>query len=417
VVDDWLELFVIALLWGFSLARLAARRSSPRHRTVTFILLCIAVSSTVNQADVTGYVDRMTGVPDVSVLIKNLVVVPASAASVRLSGMLGPAPEARSPLRRLAYLVLVATAAGMTILFCLVPRDAAPGDFTNMQSASPLTVGYGLLSQASMAIGLLCAVPLFWRSGRQSASGPLRTGLRLLSIGAATAIGYVIGRMLFVVSHALRLHAIEGPVYIAVSRTVFFAAMLMIVAGAAIPTLSATRRRLIRYAALHRLRPLWNVLRAAAPEAVLGPPPTRVAELFSWGTVDLRLYRRVIEIRDIQWLLRGRVGDDVVPWARAVATAEGLDQEQTAALAEARVIHVGLASATLARRTADAPQTPPPCGVPNLDTEARTLLLTNRFFRSGRAARLTSSDQPHSAAVGTPKATDLGNRADHSASR
>jgi hypothetical protein len=95
------------------------------------------------------------------------------------------------------------------------------------------------------------------------------------------------------------------------------------------------RADLRAYRAMVVLRPLWTAMRDAFPEMILFAPRRAVLELADAGTDDvrLRLYRRVIEIRDGMLGLRGHLpgsagfsdepgeGDRAVVEARAIAVA------------------------------------------------------------------------------------------------
>jgi hypothetical protein len=77
--------------------------------------------------------------------------------------------------------------------------------------------------------------------------------------------------------------------------------LLLFAAGALLPALGGLWRWSANYLALQRLRPLWLASVAAAPQVVLGDPPSRLRDLFTVRGVDLRLYRRIIEIKDARW--------------------------------------------------------------------------------------------------------------------
>jgi hypothetical protein len=97
--------------------------------------------------------------------------------------------------------------------------------------------------------------------------------------------------------------ALNGPGAESATRSLLAAMLLLFAAGAALPALGGLQRWLAHYLALQRLRPLWASLVASVPHVVLGDPPGRVADLLTVRGVDLRLYRRIIEIRDAQWEL------------------------------------------------------------------------------------------------------------------
>ncbi|MEV6304755.1 DUF6545 domain-containing protein [Actinoplanes sp. NPDC051861] len=91
-----------------------------------------------------------------------------------------------------------------------------------------------------------------------------------------------------------------------------------------------TRRRVRTVLAAYRmlivLRPLWSAMRSAFPEVVLWRPARSAVELRGVAGVRLRLYRRVIEIRDGMLALRdhlpaGTAPEGAAAEARAIAAA------------------------------------------------------------------------------------------------
>lgn len=323
-VADTLEILVLAAFWAFTVWRFATPQS-PRGRAVRLIVLLVAVSFTLNRREISFGTDRLLHVADVSVPLKNLTAVAASAAMVRLTGLMpGPLAE-RARLRRWAYALLVACAAAMAVLFALVPRSPARGDFVAELAGTPLVTAYSVLTQLGLFVGVACALALFHPAAGRAEPGPLRTGLRLLTAGAVVGLLFMLNRVLFQVSNALGSDAMNGSAATSVSRSLLAAMLLLFAAGAALPALGGLRRWAAHYVALQRLRPLWVSLVASVPHVVLGDPPGRLADLLAVHNVDLRLYRRIIEIRDAQWLL------GVAPQEPQAAEA-GLDEQVRALL-------------------------------------------------------------------------------------
>jgi hypothetical protein len=72
---------------------------------------------------------------------------------------------------------------------------------------------------------------------------------------------------------------------------------------------------------------------------VLGDPPSRLADLLTVRGVDLRLYRRIIEIRDAQWELGLAAPASAAASAGASAPADAtLDEQARLLLREGRVV-------------------------------------------------------------------------------
>ncbi|GAA4253196.1 hypothetical protein GCM10022255_053100 [Dactylosporangium darangshiense] len=326
---DTLEFLVLAAFWAFTIWRFATPQT-PRGRAVRLVALLVTLSFTVNRREISFATDRLLQVADVSVPLKNLATVAASAAMVHLTGLL-PGPAADRPrLRRLAYALLAAAGSAMVVLFVLVPRDPARGDFVAERAGTPLVTAYSVLTQFGLFVGLACCLVLFHPAAGRAGRGSLRLGLRLLTAGAVVGLLFMANRVAFQVSNALGSDALNGQAAESASRSLLAAMLLLFAAGAALPALGGLRRWAGRYAALQRLRPLWASLVSSVPHVVLGDPPGRLTDVLALRSVDLRLYRRIIEIRDAQWEL-GLV-------AHAPSTEATLDEQARALLREGSVV-------------------------------------------------------------------------------
>jgi hypothetical protein len=299
---DTLEFLVLGAFWAFTVWRFATPQP-PRGRAIRLVALLVALSFTFNRREISFATDRLLHVADVSVPLKNLATVAASAAMVHLTGLM-PGPVAERPrLRRWAYALLAAAGVAMAVLFVLVPRSPARGDFVAEHAGTPLVTAYGALTQFGLSVGLACCLALFHPAAGRAERGTMRVGLRLLTAGAVVGLLFMLNRVAFQVSNAMGSDALNGPGAESATRSLLAAMLLLFAAGAALPALGGLQRWLAHYLALQRLRPLWAALVTSVPHVVLGDPPGRVADLLTVRGVDLRLYRRIIEIRDAQWEL------------------------------------------------------------------------------------------------------------------
>src|SRR6185503_13449998 len=78
------------------------------------------------------------------------------------------------------------------------------------------------------------------------------------------------------------------------------------------------------YAAHDHLYPLLSALIAVTPGLALAPPGNRIWDRLRMRDMDMRLYRRVIEIRDARLELRYLFAPSVVAASRALAPDRGL---------------------------------------------------------------------------------------------
>jgi hypothetical protein len=80
--------------------------------------------------------------------------------------------------------------------------------------------------------------------------------------------------------------------------------IIICVVGTAVPAGGKLRSVIRAYHSLWALRPLWKVMRKTFPDVILFPRRRALLELAGVDEVQLRLYRRVIEIRDGMLTLR-----------------------------------------------------------------------------------------------------------------
>ncbi|MFD0575348.1 hypothetical protein [Dactylosporangium darangshiense] len=227
---DTLEFLVLAAFWAFTIWRFATPQT-PRGRAVRLVALLVTLSFTVNRREISFATDRLLQVADVSVPLKNLATVAASAAMVHLTGLL-PGPAADRPrLRRLAYALLAAAGSAMVVLFVLVPRDPARGDFVAERAGTPLVTAYSVLTQFGLFVGLACCLVLFHPAAGRAGRGSLRLGLRLLTAGAVVGLLFMANRVAFQVSNALGSDALNGQAAESASRSLLAAMLLLFAAG------------------------------------------------------------------------------------------------------------------------------------------------------------------------------------------
>lgn len=363
---DVLEISVLVAFWAFTIWRFVTPQTA-RGKAVRLVVLLATLSFTFNRREISYATDQVLHVADISVPLKNLATVAASAGMIHIVALLSTDPARWAWLRRAAYALLSVTAAAMCVLFLLIPRSPARYDFVYERAGTPLVTAYAVLTQLGLTVGLICALVLFRPTGRAVAPGPLRTGMWLLTAAAVVGLLFMANRVVYQISHAEGSTALDGTGAQMVSRLLLALMLLLFAAGGALPALGGLRRWTSRYVALQRLRPLWLDLSRAAPGVVLGDPPGRLGELLALRSVELRLYRRVIEIRDAQWLLAGRAGDgddDVAALRAAVSTGR---------------------RAPTAPPALGPPGASQSAGGPDVDAEVRALLGLARRYRDAAA--------------------------------
>jgi hypothetical protein len=141
----------------------------------------------------------------------------------------------------------------------------------------------------------------------------------------------------------------------AVLRPVFdglrAAGVILALAGAVVPATGWIRSVAGAYRSLRAVRPLWQAMRQAFPDVILFPPRRALLERFGVDDVHLRLYRRVIEIRDGMLVLRDHLPADAGTEVAAYLDTRAPGHPDRAALAEACCIELALHRLRSGRRS------------------------------------------------------------------
>ncbi|MCP2327502.1 hypothetical protein HDA40_006009 [Hamadaea flava] len=302
------DLAVLALLWSVGLVRLVRRRPSAHHRVMTFSLLAISLAATAHEPVIAYAVDSATGVADLAALVRTLSGVAAVASVwVFASAVTGPA-QPRPYWRPRLYLVTATVMAGLTLLFLVSTRPPGPGTFTDDRAGQLSVALYATLSYVAYAAGAGRGAALFWTQARRSGRTLLRTGLFVLCAAASLFLGFVAFRLLCL---AGELAGQRTPGWLgAAGQGELMLGFLLVAVGCGLPGIAVAGDYIADYAALNRLHHLWHTLQRAVPGFVLGRTPSRLGDHVNPFNVRMRLYRRVIEIRDAQWSLGAPVDDD-----------------------------------------------------------------------------------------------------------
>ncbi len=327
----------------------AYRQAPPEQRpaVLPICLACVtAAPAFLFLAPVVGVnVDRLTGVPNLSVLLVYCFGVAFVAANqaMLLYWRHPPARAWRATRQVVAASALVLAA--LVALFALgSPDEEHHGDFPAAFADSPYLAELLVLYHVTYLAGMLNVVRLCWLWADETPGDRpwLRRGLRLNAVGVLMASAYA----------AIVLVAVVGSWFgaeldawsVAAPRTLTLAVPVVVV-GASIaawgPRLSHRWERVARgLDAVRdhvRLRPLWRALRVVDP--TMRHVPATPRERFD---PEHRLFWRVIEIND--WLHRLRAGrDPVVADAVERRAAElGLAEDEVWAATEAARIKAAL---------------------------------------------------------------------------
>ncbi len=391
-VVDGMVVVVASLFWAATVYKVVELRKhpAPAQRSLTLTVASLAVAATFLVPVVHVLVGRVSGVANIAEPIaRTAVLVAACGGQVLLLRL--TAPDGRSGVavaRRSTGVVAVVVA--LWVFFFLAPVEAPTLRFTSRFGAQPLVVAY-----LALALGYLAWALVDIRRGcrrySREASGFLAVGLRLIGTGCLVGLAYIAVKGVALVGLAGG-SPIPVEVESTVGRSLAVLAGTLVVIGSTLPATGPLGRSWVSwftaYRAHRQLYPLWADLVSVTPGIALDPAGSRLGDALRWRDLDVRVYRRVIEIRDGRLALRpyldAAVGEQVR--SAAAAAAAGAGPREAAAASEASLLLAAVASALAHRPPEVLADGRGPVGE-NLADELGWLTLVARHYR--RAARAT----------------------------
>ena len=306
------------------------------RRSVRWVFGGLAVSLTALTPAGHVVIRALTGVGEMPRLVGHAGMLFAIWSALRFLSHLNGAEAGFRWLSRW----MAAMFAVMCVFFVLAP---------NLLPASPWALEHYLAYAAAQIPPLVGVIVLFRRYARMVDGPALRTGLWLIVAGTAGAMLYLVNNT--VMAASARFGFAYPPGRDVLAATILPAvSQVLVLLGIVLPALAGwvSRFRLYR-----RLSPLWTVLYRADPAIALDPPG-----VLALGKLKLRLYRRVIEIRDGLLALQPYRDPGVAVTARERAQQAGLRGTRLEAEVEATVV-----AAALHARAAGATPVEPEVGV------------------------------------------------------
>ena len=286
-MTDLIQTVLLYLCWIVVVVRISALRSR-NQRPLWFALLLLAVGITMLQRDTNAAIESVTGDPNAQYLLSSLSAVgvaatlltfAARAAEVRISALL------RWMSCGLTVLVMVTS----FVIFTAERGVARPHFFPVPGTISVLDV-YWAVYLGYQGIATAATLVLLARAFGRVRSWLVRTPELLLVIGSVGFLVFIGSRFVAVFSDSPGAVAfgtyVSSPHTIGVSLGCSIAAFVPFFLG-----LSAWR-------SANALYPLWKALVTAVPHIALYPPRARLVDALRPQNSQLRLHRRLVEIRD-----------------------------------------------------------------------------------------------------------------------
>ncbi|RSM40007.1 hypothetical protein DMA12_28215 [Amycolatopsis balhimycina DSM 5908] len=302
------------------------------RRSVRWVFGGLAVSLTALTPAGHAVIKELTGAVDLPRLVGHAGVLFAAWAAQRCLAHLNGTPAG---FRRQSWWI-----AGMFVVMCVF-FALTP----NLMPQSPWVMEYCFAYAAAQIPAFAGVIVLCLRYARIAGDPALRTGLWLVVAGTAAAMLYLVNKTILAASPRWDFDYPLGREFL-VGKILPMVAHVLVLSGVALPAVAGW---LSRYRLYRRLSPLWTDLYRADPEIALDPPGA-----VALGNLKLRLYRRVIEIRDGLLALHPYRDPMVAVAARRGAQRAGLAGRSLEAEVEAAVV----AEALLARARGAAPREP-----------------------------------------------------------
>lgn len=289
---------VLLVLWGVTVVRVPTLWRDQRQRMLWAAILMLALART------TAYqpVDDRLGVP----LLPHVFGVLAAYFLLRVVALATGRGGARwQPALAVAVLVALAVLAAVA-----GGIDTRPERIARHLGAAH--VAYWVILEAYLGAVLITASILFASVARQAPPRLPRLGLWAMAAGTALVALYATAKTALIVAHGAGM-PVDFTRFEPVARVFQGTGLLLVLLGLLVPVTRRIRSAVRAYRSLLVLRPLWTAMRDAFPEVILFSPRRAVIELAGVDDVHLRLYRRVIEIRDGMLALRGFLPPDYTP--------------------------------------------------------------------------------------------------------
>jgi hypothetical protein len=301
-----ISVVAVTVLWMVVLAQFPSQRNAPIRRAVWHTMLLLAAIGTLDVPAIGARLDSAVGLPNAADVAQHVLAIATATLGRHCAEQVIGTPPPRTRWSAAAQTALpAATVAALLVLFALSPARTHPTDaalytdFPMQFAAHPGVIAYWLIFAAYLSTTFALIARLAWRYGRRAGRSPLGHGLLLLAAGMVAGLCYLGYGTAVVAARAAGVQGSFISTAPGVIQGLFGALIALVAVGCGLP---ATRhwapvRQAALYRSLRRLYPLWAGLCQAVPGIALDPVPAW-ADRLDPRDLRMRLYRRVIEIRD-----------------------------------------------------------------------------------------------------------------------
>lgn len=348
-MTDLIHSVLLYPCWTVVVFRFSALRSK-NQRPLWLALLMLALGMTMLQRPVGAQVERITGVPRIEDFLSSLMAIGVATTlltfAVRACRRDGWAP---APFSRVRAVFCGLTVATMLTTFSIVTSRKIPVRARFLPIPGMVTAHslyWAAYLTYMIAVSVATTVLLF-RVLAEAKSWQLRIPLAFLAVAVGTFIIFLISRVIALFTYS------SSPIlfgaYISSGHTVGVAVGCSIAAFVPLLQGLSTRRD------VDKLYPLWKELCTELPHIALYPPRSRLIDALSPLNSQLRLHRRLIEIRDGLLIMRDWALPDDLDQIRSVIAPAALPSDRVEAIVVACWLKVALAARQAGLPGADKP--------------------------------------------------------------
>lgn len=370
--------------WTAATAKLPAlRHPDPASRMFGWFLIILSLGLSLRLPSVTAQISRYSGVPHLAWLLGAYLFL---AACLAVHGFLllleRSVPHARRAIHRRG-LALAATYGVMALLFSAVPTDHQRGDFLDVATADQAAAACVLVYLAVLGSGMGWMAHVLWRHATRAAEPALRAGLTLMELSIGLGLVAILLLTGWITIRPLQDLSLSWDPRLA-CRAIGSSAIACYMLGVTLPAwLPPLTRSVGRYRTHRRLYRLWRTLTRTNRQIPVLLGRARPADILHVGDLDLRLYRRVIEIRYGLLALRRYRDPYRFGIMRRRHRTEFRDSTDCDAVAEALALAVALRATADGRVASDStpPMSVPAPGGADPESDAAFLLRVARSWR------------------------------------
>jgi hypothetical protein len=276
-----------------------------QKRPLCLALLLFGVGAVFDTSPIFGDFDRAVGVTNLSDFLAHaLGLIGVYFLMTALDGLVASRSDEASLTsgRWLTFSLPIAVAAS-AVLFFVTPMPVETASFTAYYGDRATIVAFWSIS---VAFPVLCLIRLARTIATHwsSRSPTLRYGLRVASLGVALGFAYA-GLKLAELVEAGRGHDLAAQVH-TLDRVLLGLGLLLIAAGLALPSLAGLRHSYELRRSLRKLDWIWTKFCIEA----------QAAPVITFGSPEVLLLRRVVEVRDAQAVLWSQLSAEDVEQVR-----------------------------------------------------------------------------------------------------